>query len=121
MQAAINAGVEYLSVRKQFGRPLGTFQALRHRMADCSVLSGGVRWLVLKAAHSGDAGDAALALSHAQESGTRVAYDMHQMMGAMGMTLEMSLHLWTYRIKVLLSELGGRGAQAQAVAAHCFG
>ena len=42
------------------------------------------------------------------------------MMGAMGMTLEMSLHLWTYRMKALLSELGGRGGQASAVAAHCF-
>ena len=36
------------------------------------------------------------------------------------MTLEHPLHLWTYRLKVLLSELGGRGAQAQAVARHCF-
>jgi hypothetical protein len=120
LQAAVDAIVEHLSVRKQFGRQLGTFQALRHRMADCAVLVGGVRWLALKAAQSGHPGDAALALSHAQESGTRIAYDMHQMMGAMGMTLEMSLHLWTYRIKALLSELGGRGAQAQAVGELCF-
>jgi len=120
MQAAIDATVEHLSVRKQFGRELGTFQALRHRMADCQVLAGGVHWLMLKAAYSGQPGDAALALSHAQESATKLVYDMHQMMGAMGMTLEMSLHLWTYRIKALLSELGGRGAQARVVAEHCF-
>ncbi len=120
LQAAIDATVEHLSVRKQFGRPLGTFQALRHRMAECAVLAGGVRWLALKAAWTGDAGDAALAALHAQDSATRVIYDVHQMMGAMGMTLEMSLHLWTYRMKALLSELGGRGGQASAVAAHCF-
>jgi hypothetical protein len=120
LQAAIDATVEHLSVRKQFGRPLGTFQALRHRMAECAVLAGGVRWLALKAAWTGDAGDAALAALHAQDSATRVIYDVHQMMGAMGMTLEMSLHLWTYRMKALLSELGGRGGQAAAVAAHCF-
>jgi hypothetical protein len=120
LKAAVDATVEHLSVRKQFGRQLGTFQALRHRMAECAVLVGGVRWLALKAAYSGQPGDAALALSHAQESGTRVAYDMHQMMGAMGMTLEMSLHLWTYRIKALLSDFGGRGAQAQAVGELCF-
>jgi len=120
MQAAIDATVEHLGVRKQFGRPLGTFQALRHRMAECAVLAGGVRWLALKAAWTGDAGDAALAALHAQDSATRVIYDVHQMMGAMGMTLEMSLHLWTYRMKALLSELGGRGGQASAVAAHCF-
>jgi alkylation response protein AidB-like acyl-CoA dehydrogenase len=120
MQAAIDATVEHLSVRKQFGRPLGSFQALRHRMAECAVLAGGVRRLALKAAWTGAAGDAALAALHAQDSATRVSYDIHQMMGAMGMTLEMPVHLWTYRMKALLSELGGRGGQATAVAQHCF-
>ena len=121
LQAAIDATVEHLSVRKQFGRPLGTFQALRHRMAECAVLAGGVRHLALKAAWTGDAGDAALAALHAQDSATRVIYDIHQMMGAMGMTLEMPVHLWTYRLKALLSELGGRGGQSAAVANYCFG
>ncbi|MDP9141575.1 MAG: acyl-CoA dehydrogenase [Pseudomonadota bacterium] len=120
LHAAIASTVEHLSIRKQFGRPLGSFQALRHRMAECTVLAGGVRWLMLKAAASGDAGDAALAALHAQDSATRIVYDLHQMLGAMGMTLEHPLHLWTYRIKALLSELGGRGGQAIAVADHCF-
>jgi hypothetical protein len=120
IQAAIDSTVEHLSVRKQFGRPLGTFQALRHRMAECAVLAGGVKWLALKAAVTADDGDAALAAFHAQDSATRIAYDLHQMLGAMGMTLEHPLHLWTYRLKALLSELGGHGAQAHAVARHCF-
>ena len=90
-------------------------------MAECAVLAGGVRWLALKAAGTGDQGDAALAALHAQESATRVIYDVHQMFAAMGMTLEHPLHLWTYRLKALLSELGGRGGQASAVAQHCFG
>jgi hypothetical protein len=121
LDAAIAATVEHLTLRKQFGRPLGTFQALRHRMAECTVLAGGVRWLALKAAGTADEGDAALAAMHAQESATRVVYDVHQMLAAMGMTLEHPLHLWTYRLKALLSELGGRGGQAQAVAQYCFG
>jgi hypothetical protein len=121
LQAAIASAVEHLSLRKQFGRPLGTFQALRHRMAECAVLAGGVRWLALKAAGTADEADAALAALHAQESATRVVYDVHQMFAAMGMTLEHPLHLWTYRLKALLSELGGRGGQASAVAQHCFG
>ena len=120
LQAAIDATVEHISVRKQFGRPLGTFQALRHRMAECAVLAGGVRWLARKAAWSGDAGDAAVAALYAQDSATRVIYDVHQMMGAMGMTLEMSLHLWTYRMKALIGEQGGRAGQALVVAEHCF-
>ncbi|HTV96121.1 MAG TPA: acyl-CoA dehydrogenase family protein [Steroidobacteraceae bacterium] len=120
LHAAIASTVEHLTARKQFGRPLGAFQALRHRMAECAVLAGGVRWLALKAAGTEDPADAALAALHAQESATRVVYDVHQMLAAMGMTLEHPLHLWTYRLKALLSELGGRGGQAAAVARHCF-
>jgi hypothetical protein len=121
LHAAIASTVDHLSQRKQFGRPLGTFQALRHRMAECAVLAGGVRWLAFKAAGTADAGDAAMAALHAQESATRVVYDLHQMLAAMGMTLEHPLHLWTYRLKALLSDMGGRSGQAQAVAEHSFG
>lgn len=121
LHAALASAVEHLSSRKQFGRPLGAFQALRHRMAECAVLAGGVRWLALKAAGTEDEGDAALAALHAQESATRIVYDVHQMLAAMGITLEHPLHLWTYRLKALLSELGGRAGQARAVARHCFG
>jgi hypothetical protein len=120
IRAAVDTTVAHLSVRQQFGRPLGSFQALRHRLAECAVLAGGVKWLALKAAFTADDGDAALAAFHAQDSATRVVYDVHQMLGAMGMTLEHPLHLWTYRLKALLSDLGGSGAQAQAVARHCF-
>lgn len=120
IQASIDSTVEHLSVRKQFGRPLGSFQALRHRMAECAVLAGGVRWLALKAAFTASDGDAAIAALYAQDSATRTVYDAHQMLGAMGMTLEHPLHLWTYRLKALLSELGGHGVQASAVAEHCF-
>ncbi len=120
IQAAVASTVEHISQRKQFGRPLGSFQALRHRMAECAVLAGGVKWLALKAADTRTPADAALAAYHAQDSAVRIAYECHQMFGAMGMTLEHPLHLWTYRLKALISELGGRSAQAAAVAAACF-
>jgi alkylation response protein AidB-like acyl-CoA dehydrogenase len=112
--------VDHVSVRKQFGRPLGSFQALQHRLAEVAALAGGLRLLALRAAGTGDPGDAALAAFQAQDLGTRAAYEFHQMMGAMGMTLEHPMHLWTYRIKALLSELGGRTGQAEAVGRHCF-
>jgi hypothetical protein len=38
----------------------------------------------------------------------------------MGITLEHPLHLWSYRLKRLTSELGGQTAQAQAILQHCF-
>jgi hypothetical protein len=50
-----------------------------------------------------------------------VTYDCHQFLGAMGMTLEHPLHLWTYRLKALTSELGGRGANALAAAEAIWG
>lgn len=111
LRAAIDATVTYVSERKQFGRPLAFFQALRHRLADGQVRATGTRWLALNAAFSGDPGDAALASSYAQESATQVVYDLHQFLGAMGMTLEHPLHLWTYRLKALQSDLGGFSVQ----------
>jgi alkylation response protein AidB-like acyl-CoA dehydrogenase len=81
------------------------------------VLTNGVYWLALRAAGTADPADAALAALHAQEAAKRVTYDFHQFLGAMGMTLEHPLHLWTYRLKALTAELGGRGGNALAAAA----
>jgi hypothetical protein len=121
LAAALQSVTTYVSERKQFGRPIATFQALRHRLAEAQVLTNGCYWLALRAAGTGDAGDAALAALHAQEAAKRVGYDFHQFLGAMGMTLEHPLHLWTYRLKLLTAELGGRGAQAVAAADAIWG
>jgi alkylation response protein AidB-like acyl-CoA dehydrogenase len=121
LAAALQSVTIYVSERKQFGRPLATFQALRHRLAEAQVLTNGCYWLALRAAGTGDPGDAALAALHAQEAAKRVGYDYHQFLGAMGMTLEHPLHLWTYRLKALTAELGGRGAQALAAADAIWG
>ncbi|MDR2856349.1 MAG: acyl-CoA dehydrogenase [Novosphingobium sp.] len=121
LAAALQSVTTYVSERKQFGRPIATFQALRHRLAEAQVVTNGCYWLALRAAGTGDAGDAALAALHAQEAAKKVAYDFHQFLGAMGMTLEHPLHLWTYRLKLLTAELGGRGAQAIAAADAIWG
>ena len=121
LAAALDSTTTYVTDRQQFGRPLATFQALRHRLAEAQVRSNGVYWLAMKAAGTLDAGDAALAALHAQESARATAYDFHQFLGAMGMTLEHPLHLWTYRLKALISELGGRGGQGLAAAEALWG
>lgn len=121
LAAALGSVKTYTSERKQFGRPLATFQALRHRMAEAQVLTNAAYWLALRAAGTGDADDAALAAVHALDTAKRVGYDFHQFMGAMGMTLEHPLHLWTYRLKFLTGELGGRGANAVAAAEAIWG
>ncbi len=119
--AALASVVTYVSERKQFGRPLATFQAMRHRLAEAQVVTNSVYWLAMRAAASGDHADAAMALLHAQEAAKRVCYDYHQFLGGMGMTLEHPLHLWTYRLKLLTAELGGRGAQGLAAAEALWG
>lgn len=121
LAAALDSTATYVTDRQQFGRPLATFQALRHRLAEAQVRANGVYWLAMNAAATLDAGDAALAALHAQESARATVYDFHQFLGAMGMTLEHPLHLWTYRLKALTSELGGRGGQALAAADAVWG
>ncbi len=121
MAAALQSTVTYVSDRKQFGRPIATFQAVRHRLAEAQVQVNGVYWLAMKAAGTLDAADAAMAALHAQESARAIVYDFHQFLGAMGMTLEHPLHLWTYRLKALSADLGGRGGQALAAADALWG
>jgi Acyl-CoA dehydrogenase, C-terminal domain len=121
LAAALESVTAHVTDRQQFGRPLATFQALRHRLAEAQVRTNGVYWLAMKAAATLDAGDAALAALHAQETARAVVYDYHQFLGAMGMTLEHPLHLWTYRLRALISELGGRGGQALAAAKAIWG
>lgn len=119
--AALASVVTYVSERKQFGRPLATFQGMRHRLAEDQVVTNSVYWLALRAAGTGSEADAAMALLHAQEAAKRVCYDYHQFLGGMGMTLEHPLHLWTYRLKLLTAELGGRGEQGLAAARALWG
>jgi hypothetical protein len=116
LAAALDLTVAYVTDRQQFGRPIGTFQALRHRLAEAHVRVTASRWLTLKAADSGTQADAALAAHYAQDAASAILYDLHQFLGAMGVTLEHPLHLWTYRAKALLADLGGRYGQARAAA-----
>jgi alkylation response protein AidB-like acyl-CoA dehydrogenase len=115
--AGLQAVVTHVRDRRQFGRPLGAFQAVQHRLANVAVHVEGARWLALQAAHSSRDADAACALAHAQQCTSTVVYDLHQFMGAMGLTLEHPLHRWTTRAKMLRADLGGAQAQQLALAA----
>ena len=117
MQAALASVLDHVKQRQQFGRPIGSFQAVQHRLAEASCATEAAHWLTLKAADTGQAIDAATALGYAQQQSGRITYDLHQFMGAMGLTLEHPLHRWTYRIKLLRSELGGASRQFQESAA----
>lgn len=114
MQGAIDFTTDYVRQRHVFARPVGSFQAVQHRLSTDMVRSRGIYWLAMKAAWTGSPTDAALAAIHAQRSIAQVVYDTHQFNGALGMTLEHALHFWTFRLRWLAGEMGGPGRQASA-------
>jgi hypothetical protein len=116
LKGGLDAVVAHVRERHQFGRPLGSFQAIQHRLAVAAAKVEGGYWLALKAAQNLDRADAATALGYMQEASTKVVYDLHQFMGAMGLTLEHPLHRWTYRARLLRSSLGGAAENLRAVA-----
>ena len=120
MRGALDHTVAYVKERQQFGQPLGHFQAIQHRLAECAQAVRGAKLLALRAAHADEPGLAAIAALHVQATMRQVITDCHQFTGAMGLTLEFPLHLWTYRLKVLQGEAGGRAAQARRVSAHAW-
>lgn len=125
MVGALTGGLEsvlaHVRDRHQFGRPLGSFQAVQHRLAADAVQLDSARWMVLRAAQTGGTGDAALALGHVQNAAGRMIYDLHQFMGAMGLTLEHPLHRFTYRAKMLRTALGGPSTALRAFADERWG
>lgn len=106
-QAAIDFTVEYVKERHVFGKPVGSFQAVQHRLVQCHQIARGLHWLSLRAAWSGDVQDANLAVCYGQQHVQKWMFDLHQFNGAMGVTNEHLLHFWTYRLRALQSEAGG--------------
>ncbi len=108
MRAALDLTVDHLKTRVQFGKPLGAFQALQHRLAECAVFLEGTCWLAREAAwRCGDVEHAALAVTHASTAAKRIFHEAHQLHGAMGLTREHDLYLWSMRLPVLWLESDG--------------
>lgn len=121
MQGALDLTVGYVKDRRQFGHPLGSLQAIQHRLSECATFVHGARLMAQKAARTGDALDAELALTVAQETAARISYDSQQFHGALGQTLEYPLHYWTFRLRALQGEMGGMWEQASEAAGHLWG
>jgi alkylation response protein AidB-like acyl-CoA dehydrogenase len=117
MLSALDTVVEHVKSRMAFGRPLGSFQAIQHRLVMTAEQAHATLWLSRQAAWRDTDSDAAIACAYAQEAVTKVAYDLHQFSGAMGLTTEFPLHFWTYRLRALQGELGGSSIQARAAVA----
>lgn len=103
--AVVEMTVEYAKQRAQFGRPVGTFQAVQHHCANMATDVEGCRQIAYHAAwkiSEGDSADREVAMAKAWVSGAyqRVCNLAHQCHGAIGFTREHDLQLYTRRAKV---------------------
>lgn len=105
----------YLSTRKQFGKPIGTFQALQHRFAEMVVAmeqSRSATWMAGAALASGEPGDRARDLSAAKSAvsryGRTVLEGAVQLHGGIGMTAEYELAGYVRRLLAIEKTWGDR-------------
>lgn len=129
----IEMGALYATQRKQFGVAIGTFQAVKHRLANAKVKLEYARAVVHRAAHSvasaapTRATDVSMAKVVAGEAATFAAKESLQVHGAIGYTYEQDLHVWMkrawslqlawghgafHRARVAAALLDGRGTLA---------
>ena len=102
-QRAIEMAVEYAKERKQFGRPIGAYQAVSHRCAQMLLETEGARSAAYYAAWAADNEPetaplaASMAKAYASDAGTRVTGASLQVHGGIGFTWEHDLHLFLKR------------------------
>jgi alkylation response protein AidB-like acyl-CoA dehydrogenase len=89
--------VQYTKDRVQFGRPIGSFQALKHRMADLYVAVQSVKAVVDEAISKPSPASAALARFSASEAFTKVAGEAVQLHGGIAITWEHDIQLYFKR------------------------
>lgn len=111
-QRCLDLAVEYAKQRVQFGRPIGGFQAIKHKAADMMVAVESARsaayWAACVADEAGGdlARAASLAKAWASESYWRCAADALQIHGGVGFTWEYDVHLHLKRARSMESFLG---------------
>jgi alkylation response protein AidB-like acyl-CoA dehydrogenase len=103
--ACLAETVEYAGVREQFGRPIGSFQAIKHTWSEMLLEVESARAAAQYAAWAADAAPeelpaaAALAKAHCSEAYARVATESIQLHGGIGFTWEHRTHLYYKRAK----------------------
>ncbi len=125
-QAMLDKAVAYAKERQQFGRVIGSFQAVKHMCAEMAAKLEPARALVWHAAHALDINDpegpvmATLAKAHLAEVGTFVARTSTEVHGGMGFTDLVGLHYCFQRIGVN-RQLFGSPEQTRQTAAELQG
>jgi alkylation response protein AidB-like acyl-CoA dehydrogenase len=122
-QRLVDAASEHARTRRQFGRPIGDFQAVAHPLADCAMRLGAARDLARRAAAAFDAAGArtgelaAAAHLSARGAALEAASTSHQVFGALGVTAEGPAFFASRRIRQLASLPPGVARAREAVLA----
>jgi alkylation response protein AidB-like acyl-CoA dehydrogenase len=120
-RALLEASVRHVSVRAQFGQPVGTFQAVKHKLADVAIALEFARPLLDAAAAAitvgaatapRDASAAKVACADAATLAARAALQVH---GAIGYTAEHDLSLWLTKVRALTPAWGSQAWHRQRV------
>ncbi|MDY6935516.1 MAG: acyl-CoA dehydrogenase family protein [Spirochaetota bacterium] len=103
-QAALEMSVQYANERTQFGRPIGTFQAIQHYCANMLIDVDGSRYITYEAAWKISENlpatkETSMAKAWVSDASQRVTMLGHQIHGAMGFTMEHDMHLYYRRAK----------------------
>ena len=109
-EAVIDRTVAYTKMREQFGRPIASFQAAQHVVADMHIALAAARLAAQSATFWIGRGkiatrETAIARIRAAEV-KKITLDAHQLHGGMGYVVDTGLHLFSERARVL-STLGG--------------
>jgi alkylation response protein AidB-like acyl-CoA dehydrogenase len=109
--AVLDRTVEYVKVREQFGRPIASFQAAQHHVANMRMAIDGARLTANQATWWVGTGQlapraVAIAKMHASEAYKWATLTAHQLHGGMGYVRETDLHLWSERAKATEVEGG---------------
>ncbi len=122
-QRALDMAIDYAKEREQFGRPIGAYQAVSHRLAEMLWDVEEARSLLYYAAWCGDAQPESLPLAasmvkaRASDAATSVTHNALQTLGGIGFTWEHDLHFLLKRAKVGSELLGSSRRHRDRVAA----
>ncbi|WP_341918445.1 acyl-CoA dehydrogenase family protein [Hydrocarboniphaga effusa] len=125
-QRMVDLGVDHAAQRKQFGKPVGSFQAVKHQLADVAVKIEFAEPVLHRAAYAlaHELDDAAVHVSHAKlaagEAARLAARNALQAHGAMGYTWEADLQMFMKRAWALDAAWGDRIFHKQRVSAAIF-
>jgi alkylation response protein AidB-like acyl-CoA dehydrogenase len=125
-RAAFDLTVDYARERKQFGQPIGRFQAIQHKLADCLIALEGVRLTLDHAAHLHDSDDkdwryfVNTAVAFGCNALRRVSLETQHTLGAIGYAEEHQAPRHFKRVHLDTVALGGAAEARRRVASFLF-